>query len=255
VYRQKPHFDGYFLATGDGAVAHYIVPYLKYLWTGVFFIPYWYIAFIMLMFLLSPLHVAFIRLGLRFRLAILTLGLVTAALLHRPVDNLNTVQSIGYFLPVYLFGIQCSMHKDWVYRTFARRELVLLALALVPLVWQTLGLGDVGNYNKAPFAWGGVDWVLVQKVFLCLFLMVFLHRFEEKEWKVLGLLASSSFGIYFVHAWVLAVAYGVKDGRVIGGLSYLVWPVATALVTALSVCIGWVGRRILGKRSRMLIGW
>lgn len=255
VHARRDHFDGFFLPTGSGVIDVYVVPYLKYLWTGAFFIPYWYIAFIMLMFLLSPAHVAFIRQSARVRGLVLALGLVGAALLHRPVDNLNTLQSIAYFFPVYLLGIQCSIHRQWVYQVFARRELWLLLAVLAPLAWQTLVLYHVGNYNKPPFVWGGVDWVLVQKVFLCLLLMVFLHRFEEKKWKVLGLLAASSFGIYFVHAWVLALAYGLKDGREVGLSSYLVWPIATALVLALSVGLAWVVRRVLGKRSRLVIGW
>jgi surface polysaccharide O-acyltransferase-like enzyme len=255
VLSRKTHFDGFFLPTGDGVIAEYVVPYLKYLWTGVFFIPYWYIACIILIFLLSPLQVAFIRLGPRLRLTIILLALVAAAFLHRPVDNLSQLQSVGYFLPVYLLGIQCSMHKDWVYKTFAGRELILLALVLAPLIWQTLVLGHVGTYNKAPFTFGGFDWVLVQKVFLCLFLMVLLHRFEDRSWKLLGLLASSSFAIYFLHAWVLAVAYDIKDGRETGAPAFLVWPVATALVTALSIGAALVARRILGKRSRMVVGW
>jgi surface polysaccharide O-acyltransferase-like enzyme len=255
VISQKPHFDGYFLPTGDGVIAEYVVPSLKYLWTGVFFIPYWYIAFIMLIFLLSPLQVAFIRMGPRLRLTLLTLGLVCAAFLHRPIDNLSPLQSVGYFFPVYLLGIQCSIHKDWIYKNLAGRELILLALVLAPLIWQTLVLGDVGAYNKAPFSFGGIDWVLVQKVFACLLLMAFLHRFENRNWRLLGLLASSSFGIYFLHAWVLAGAYAIKDGREFGAPGFLAWPVATVAVTALSIGAALVARRMLGKRSRMVVGW
>ncbi len=255
VASRKDHFGGMFLPDGPGWIAQFAVPYLKYLWTGVFFIPYWYIAFIMLMFALSPLHVAFIRLAPRVRLVVTLTWLLVAALVHRSVDNLNALQSVVYFTPVYLLGIVCSIHRDWVYETLTGRELWLLGAALVALIWQTLGVGHVGNFHKSALMWGGLDWVLIQKLFVCLLLLVFLRRFEERRWPVLALLASSSFGIYFLHAWVLAVAYLWKSGHPFHVSGAWFWLVATAAVLAVSVSAGWVVRRVLGKRSRFVIGW
>lgn len=255
VVRRKPHFDGYFLPQGQGVFAEYIVPALKYLYTGAFFIPYWYIPFIMLMFALSPLHVAFIRWRPSVRLAVVLTLLAFALFVHRPVHNFNVLQSLVYFLPVYLLGIVCSQHREWLYRNLTGREPWLLTVVLAIALWQTLGVGHVGNFNKPLFTVAGVDWVLLQKALLCPVLMVVLHRFESRHWPLLGLLASASFGIYFMHAWVLALAYGIKDGRALGISPYVAWPLGTALVVALSVAVAWLAKLVLRKQSRRVVGW
>ena len=255
LIRRKPHFDGYFLPQGQGAVAEYVMPALKYLYTGAFFIPYWYIPFIMLMFAISPLHVMFIRWRPVPRVALVFALLTFAAFVHRPVHNFDVLQSLAYFLPIYLLGIVCSQHRDWLYQNLEGREPWLLALVVGIALWQTLGVGHVGNFNKPPFVVDGADWVLLQKALLCPVLMVVLHRFEDRHWSLLGLLASASFGIYFMHAWVLAFAYGIKDGRTLGISPYLAWPLATALVVALSMGIAWLAKLVLRKQSRWVIGW
>ena len=99
--------EGYystFSPTGNSFV-DYILPAFKYYITGSFTIAYWYIPFIMTVFLMSPLHAAFIKLPFKWQRLITFVLFVIALFIHRPVENISIAQSVVYFTPVYLFGI------------------------------------------------------------------------------------------------------------------------------------------------------
>ncbi len=124
--------------------------------------------------------------------------------------RLLIVQSLVYFTPAYLFGIYCSLNKANVYSFFRAKEYLFLIPFLVILLAQTQ-LGIVGNNNKSFFSYEGIDFLLPQKIFLCLFLMVWLHRFEGFNNKYILLLAKTSFAIYFLHGYVLKLLYILKE--------------------------------------------
>ena len=108
-----------------------IMPILVYVWTGRILEAYWYIPFIMVVFSFSPLVMAYVRLAPAFRLIILIVLLAVSMLVQRPVLNLSVVQSVIYFLPVYLFGLIASIHRETIYARLKGREMYLL-LAVRP---------------------------------------------------------------------------------------------------------------------------
>ena len=78
-----------------------------YLVTGRISTAYWFIPFISIMFILSPIFIRYIRLTSKTRI-IIFLALLTAAMfIHRPAYNISPLHSILYFTPVYLLGINC----------------------------------------------------------------------------------------------------------------------------------------------------
>ena len=255
VWRRKPVYDGYFLPDGEGVLNTAVIPAIKYVLTGAVFFPYWYIPFIMLMFVLSPLHVRFIHMDLRPKSALLLLLFGVSLVIHRPVGNLNPIQSLVYYMPIYLLGMTCSIHKEWLYEKAKGKEMWGAMSVFGVLFIQTVLLHHTGNYNKRPFEITGIDWVLLQKAFLCPTLMVFLHRFEDRDWKALSLLATASFGVYFLHAWVLMIVFGIKSGRELGVPFFVLWPVVSALVIGVSAGIAYLMKRLLKRHSRLVVGW
>ena len=98
---------------------------LKYYITGSFIIAYWYIPFIILPFLASPLHILFCRLDLKDKLLLVFILSLITLKLHRPIDNFNILHSFLYFTPIYLFGIAVSTHYSSLH-IFFRKRIVLL---------------------------------------------------------------------------------------------------------------------------------
>jgi len=186
-----------------GLYGSYVRPIALYLWTGRMLEAYWYIPFIMVVFALSPLIMAFIRLRPSMRLLILALLLTLSLFIQRPVLNLSVVQSVVYFLPVYLFGIVVSIHRQTIYDRLAGREAYLLAAAALLALVQAYWYPSFGNLNKPPFQPALPDVLLVQKLLLCVLFTIWLQRFEHRTLPILERLAAGSFAIYFIHPCVL----------------------------------------------------
>ncbi|GGA71219.1 acyltransferase [Neiella marina] len=226
-----------------------------YFLTGRQLTAYWYIPMVMVLFLISPLVVWLTKKNM-----LLWVGLpllVVASFIHRPVGNLQAMQSLVYFFPVFLIGGWASAHKDWLYEKLANKEIWLLLIAVALAFIQASFTDQVGNSHKPAFQWGGVDYSLYQKVLLCFALMIFLHRFEDKEWHWLNTLANVSFAIYFIHPWFTTwwrLYHPTPESwPSSGNLLYTLG--VCALLIVLSIAVAKVFKAIFKTRSRYLIGW
>jgi probable poly-beta-1,6-N-acetyl-D-glucosamine export protein len=230
-----------------------IKPILLYLLTGGVF-AYWYIPFIMCIFLLSPLFIRFIHCSAPTRIGITSLLLLISLFMQRPVNNFFVPQSVVFFTPVYLFGILCSIHKEWIYKNLGNRNLILLAGAFLLAVLQALLFKACGDFQKPPFQLQGVDINLLQKMLLCLFFLTFLHRYEALDSRLLKALASSSFSIYFLHGWVI---YGVSlfQSSYAAVYGFHLVPLSASLILLVSYLLASQIKVMFPKNSRMLIGW
>jgi surface polysaccharide O-acyltransferase-like enzyme len=255
VYLKSPPFPQYFHIDNSGPWHEYLGPALRYLWTGRILPAYWYIPFIMVTFLLSPLHIRIIELPVRPQLALLFALVLLAMLVQRPVDNISVLQSVIYFMPVYILGMTCSLHRQSIHARLANREWLLLFAAVLLAMLQVLVQDKTGNYHKPPLQYAGLDIMLPQKICLCLFFMVYLQRFEHARLPVLRLLASASFAIYFLHPWVLHFLEQALAGTMATLSGGPRWLLLTLLVTAASLLIAGSIRRLAGAHSRYLTGW
>ncbi|MCM2680572.1 acyltransferase family protein [Echinimonas agarilytica] len=226
-----------------------------YVLTGRQLTAYWYIPMVMVLFAITPFVLWLDKRNWLMHAAIPLL--IISALIHRPVSNLSAVQSLFYFFPVFLIGAWASQHKDLLYQKLARKEIWLLIVAVALAAIQALFTDQIGNSQKDAFEWAGIDYSLFQKILLCFALMVFLHRFEDKEWGWMNTLANVSFAVYFIHPWFTTtwrLYYPTPD----------TWSSAGNLLTTLGVCAILIGLSILvaklfkaifKSKSRYLIGW
>ncbi|MGD9950794.1 MAG: acyltransferase family protein [Desulfobulbus sp.] len=232
----------------------WIRPIFLSLITGGHFLAYWYIPFIMIMFLLSPLFIRFIKLERRTQVMV-TLGLLfCSALGQRPVNNILVLQSVLFFSPVYLFGILCSIDKEWIYEHLNNKAwLLALGVVLLSMIQSSYYPG-AGSYHKPLFMLHAFDINIIQKFLLCLLCMVFLHRFEQSDNKILSALAASSFAIFFIHGWVIKGLFLIKSWLPFTGGLWLL-PVITGLVILGSYGVAVVIKKQFPKHSSLLIGW
>ena len=252
LYTKVPFGEFYFGPT-ESFFDQIIKPIFLYYWYGGVLV-YWYIPFIMVVFLISPLFIKFIHISTSSKIRVIALMTAVSLFMHRPVNNWSIIQSVIYFCPVYMFGILCSMEREWIYNKFRQYDgyifLAVLALALL----QAAVMDTSGNLQKPPFEFNGIDIALVQKMMLCVFFMVFLHRFEDREWRVMKQIAASSFSIYFLHGWFI-FAFWLARELYADWRGFMLLPVFSGLIIWLSYATASRIRRIWPERSRMIIGW
>lgn len=230
---------------------------LTYLATGRIATAYWYIPFAMLLFSASPLFIRFIRAGFGLRTALIALWLPLALIIQRPLHDLSPVHALLYFVPVYLLGIQSSLHWDAVQRLIRGRAVWLGSAVVILAALQTALTGSYGGLAKpAIFSWEGLDIILLQKILLCYFLLAVLLPLEKREIPVLKLLASASFAIYFLHPWVLLAIWESHVYDVawfVPGFGDFILTIPVALL--FSLLIAYLIRRLLKSRSHYVTGW
>lgn len=246
--------NSYFFSGDQGIWSEYLRPTLLLLGTGHAAIPYWYIPFAILIFALSPLFIGYINSSLKIRNLCLLSSFVVAVIIHRPLYNLFVLQSIIYFLPVYLLGIQSSIHRKYLYEKLHNKEFLLLLLAIALAALQLRLLGSAGNFHKDMFMITIPDIIVIQKSLICIFFMVFLRRFELVNIFLLHRIASASFAIFFLHPLLLrAFQYALKYFE-LPVQNFLGWILMTSLVLSLCYFIAISIKKIFPKSSRMIIG-
>lgn len=208
------------------------------------------------MFALSPLHYRFVKLSLIKQVIITLILLVIVLLVHRPShDEVFISQSVLYYTPVYLMGIICSVHKETVYKKLAGKDIYFLILGIGVAIVHTL-TREYGNSHKSPFQLSGIDIILIQKLVLCIFFMVFLYRFEGKVSKFMNLVAAHSFGIFFLHELFIIAT---KEYMKYNNLHFPKDSILVYFACFFSVFFATLGltvliKAIFGKNSRYVMG-
>lgn len=233
---------------------------------GIHLTAYWYIPFAVILFLASPIFLKLMN--SKYKGLLITIGLVVATLIHRPLYNINVLQSFIYFSPVYLLGMWASINKNKVYTTLKNKEWIFLFVAVVLAFYQgefasyspiegtttfpsTILNGYVGNFHKNMFVYNGLDLMILQKTSLCFFFMVFLRRFEDIKIPFLDFTAKYSFAIFFLHCYL--ILWGERIGGLNNGNIFTL--ILTTLLFSITSAIFAAGvKKVFPKHSRKLIG-
>ena len=221
------------------------------------FIGYWYIPFILIIFLLSPLFIRFIKLNFKTQILITILLLICSIFMHRGIESnaFSVFQNVLFFTPIYLLGILSSEKKDVIYTKFKEKEFYILAFALTLAIYQAY-IGELGNYHKSPFIYGGMDLMIIQKLLLCLFFMLFLNRIENYKLRFFEIIATNSFGIFFIHGIVIYLLGRIKMEIDFSFTpkSFIIYFIVASIVFLFSIIVTFIVKRIFPKYSRYLIG-
>lgn len=247
----------YFLPTGDSFLELYIIPFIKYYLTGFRIVAYWYIPFAMIIFLMSPIFIYFLETQLKYQIVIISFLLLVSTLIFRPVygSGYSVLQSVTYFLPVYLVGMVSSQEKDFIYSKLKKKELHLF-LAGILLAGIPLFFGQEGLIRKPPFIYKGFDLMIIQKIVLSIFFMVWLPKFENYKNKIIDLISQNSFGIFFIHPLLLMVLSKSKNllNFTFPFNNYLIFIMVSIIVISLSLAITLLTKRIFPNHSRYIVG-
>lgn len=256
LINQNGPFDYFFFNREAGIWNQYIRPAILYYWVGGAQSPYWYIPFIILTFLLSPLHAKYIELNTTAQSIILFFLTALSIFMHRPPNNLYPIHALFYYASSYFLGIYCSIYRENIYRILKGKEVFLIIPVLGLAAYQAWKFPGITLFAKPALEVTVPDLMLIQKMVLCLFFMVFFHRFEDRRIKVLDHMAKASFAVYFLHGFVIR-----GTGTAIKKLGFnftgnvMTWVVFTIAVAFIAYWLAVLLKKILGNKSRYIIGW
>ena len=165
---------------------------------------------------------------------------------------------IATFLPVYLFGVWASEHRDTLFRFIDKYWLAML-VAAIGLAFAQAHFFGAGVLNKTAFSLTVPDLMLPQKILLTLVLLALLNKIEHISIKFLQKLADVSFAVYFIHPWITTPWWMIFDSPDLfdmkGQGNIFTTLIATLVIISISYVIAKIFKKLLNKRSRYLIGW
>jgi fucose 4-O-acetylase-like acetyltransferase len=231
-----------------------------YIWSllvGKISAPYWYVPFIMIVFLLSPIFNSYIRLPENVRITIFVITLLIAMYVHRPMFNLSPLHAVVYYTPIYLLGINCSINRLQVTESLkGKAPLMLFIVVFLTLIQLVLSMNERGLDQIQTLPQGIFELIILQKIFICFFFLSILNKFEDKEIKTLKLISSSSFAIFFLHYGIFKVMYKLGVFSAFNFLNpIIVWFVTIVLVISVSIFIAYLVKLIFKEKSKYIVGW
>lgn len=226
---------------------------LKSLYTGVHMMGYWYMTFILLMFLISPIFIKYIQSNYKGK--ILIISFFVSLFIQRPLLNFNQIHSVIYFTFFYLLGMYCAINKEKILKTLNNKIILLFLGACLFTYIETFIEGRIGSYEKNILEYNGIDLMLIQKTLLCLFFFKLMDKFENRKLFLLDKLAEYSFVIYFLHPFFMKV-YEYKLVPLISIRNYYLLVILEMVLTVIiCIFIAIIIKKIFGKYSRYLIGY
>ncbi|RTY37774.1 acyltransferase [Chlorobium phaeovibrioides] len=231
--------------------------YLSMLTYGKAQIQYWYIPFIAVVFLLSPLILripdpAFNRITLA--------ASILPLLGTRTGTEISAFQFI-YLLPVYLQGIYAARNHDRVIDLAKKHQPLLAFLALACTIALMYLHGNSISFGPTSLS-ESIHYI--HKSSIMFIVLPFLASLEQKSIKALDLFARYSFAIFFTHitvsmylVWKILPPETIYSLPLISASSYTlimgsILYLFIKIFATLFCCIA--AKKVLGSTSRFLIG-
>jgi probable poly-beta-1,6-N-acetyl-D-glucosamine export protein len=248
---------GMFAPSRPGSSNVWLDTTVTYLSGGQMAIPLWFIPMICTFYLLAPVFAFLDRKPKSYWLLPLLLGFASFA--HRPALQPQLGHSILYFLPIYVTGMWVSHYREPVLAAAGRHRLALTALIVATVAFEVLMRerpGALESVSVFSTERGIFDVNLYQKLAASILALELLRHAGPMLCKVLDPVAEVSFGIFFTHYYFIYLGRDVLkefgSSSWTGSAAAVV--VMSLLVVTLCTLFAFGVRRLVGERSRYLIG-
>jgi hypothetical protein len=207
----------------------------------------WYVPFIMFIYLLSPIFLSYSKLKVNIRVYIFLLSMLVSLLLFRThkFEVFSVVHNVVYFLPFYLLGILSSQSENTL-------QLKINNLTIIFLIILSLTMSYISVLNPLGIL-KSLDLMLIQKLSFCI---VFISVLKNINSNIINVLAKNSYGIFFIHTIILYLG-----GRILSLFnlnykteSFIIFLMISNLVLFISLQVVVLVKRILGSKSKFIIG-
>ncbi len=212
----------------------------------------WYVPFLFDMFLLSPLFLAFVRMGSRAQLATLTVLFVLGLAVDRG-GVFYRLANVGHFSFYYALGILCSLNRERFEAMVRRPETLAISAGIVAVLAAAQYRAGLDLAAGLSVMWLPEKIVYIREIAMILLLAGVLLRIADRPVPGMTPIARWSFGIYFLHQLPLLLLLPIASrGWIAPGHGALAF--YACLVFLLSLAFVWAARTVFGGNSRYLVG-
>lgn len=211
---------------------------------------YWYMPFIALVFIISPLLLKIPK-KIFFKISLI------AGLLPLLGTRTGIHVSVGqylYFFPVYLQGMCLAMHYPGCIAVLNRRKNIFIAIAILASIVLFYLRGQeryVGLINITESLY------YIQKLSITFLVMIGFEKLEHRNIPILKSLATYSFAIYFTHLFVGNSFAKQYYYHFFIESPFLIYPasIAYVIMVLFATLFGCMGiKKMLGSKARYFIG-
>jgi surface polysaccharide O-acyltransferase-like enzyme len=217
-----------------------------FLATGAHLGPLWFIPTILMIFAVSPVLAMFNKRPKLY--ALLPFLLLLTSLVPRPTPDNNPLQAFIHFVPVYICGMYFYRQHDAYLALYKAHPFVVLA---------SLAAAIAGLYALESLVPSSQTWMRVVEGVAIATVLHSLSEWRASFWRIVDYIAATSFAIYFVHGYL--AGFGRAFVQPDSPESYAVVLVRHAGLTllVLLICVGVAAaaRRVLGGRSKYVLGY
>ncbi len=210
--------------------------------TGSHLSQFWFIPMIVFYYLAAPLF-KLIDSHPKIYLA-LPLFITLSIIIGRPADNNDPLHSFLFYLPIYLTGMVSSHYLS--------ETLKLLEKYIYILVVIILGLSAILYFQNIRAV------SLIQKIILCLIVLIVFKKLDNnKIINKLDVVATYSFGIYFIHMYVIIFILKIMKGTnldLFRSMGILSFALITTVTTIISILLLKLFKTVYRKNSRIIVG-
>lgn len=256
IFRIVTHFQPLSVSE-DFVDKPFIYQFFYHLLAGTHMAPFWFISTIILFYLTAPLLHALDRPF--FYKFVFPIIFVAGLFTYRSFHNGNPLLLYIHYLPVYIAGMWASVYKDRIFSMDLKYFWILIAAYLAITFFEFQGAFTVARDMtfEQLLSDGSIvlNMYLVRTVILCFAISMLFYYLQFVRMPFLEILAEYSFGIYFVHFILIIVGRKLLEiASVTVDFSIITFGIFLAIITATSVLIVFVVKKLTGPYSRNLIG-
>jgi surface polysaccharide O-acyltransferase-like enzyme len=221
---------------------------------------YWYIPVLLILFAVTPLLSA-LTTAKSYAATPAWLVMLAPLVFSRPEFAEGTSQiaagTVVYFTGAYTVGVYLGNHLESLLdRIAAYRKFLVAAAVLVSVLLVVLQFAEINRFGSYSLQ---ESLFYVQKISLAALVLLWLRTLESKQPRWLTYFANEAFSIYFLHVFFIMLLAElswafVHDPGFLPWSVYVSGPMYFAFALAMSVLVVRLMRKLVGKRSRLLIG-
>ena len=234
---------------GNWHVLHKIV-YL-YL-TGSHFFHFWFVPMIIVFYFFAPIFIYLDQYSKYYK-TFLPFLICLSFVVPRANDDTLVLQNFIHFLSVYTLGMFCSHYENVVLGYMEKYWQWILILAIILIASEIILVNTFSSSINT------TSLNTTSKSILSLVVMYLLWKygssFPVEIHTILGRFADLSFGIYFLHAYIIYVyLFVLKYMNISIGKNIIFWAFSACIVIVINIFILLASQRILQKKSKYLFG-